>query len=168
VTGVPVPPAVAKFVDDFYRISDEADADAYAAQFTEDVTFRVHEPRVGRAAVREGKARIGEHFTHMAHNYEHVFCSEPNVAYVVGALDFDRVVDGKRARGIPWVARITFNGDQDLKIKDYYAWVVGGRAAPLIAALSPHREGLLGCICTSGLYVWSCAGTWDGRAEIRL
>lgn len=61
----------------------------------------------------------------MAHHYQHIFCSDPNIAYVVGTLDFDRIVDHKVARGIDWVARVTFNGDQNnLKIKDYYVWVV--------------------------------------------
>ncbi|KLT38765.1 hypothetical protein CC85DRAFT_289210 [Cutaneotrichosporon oleaginosum] len=124
VTGVPVPPAVVKFIEDFYRISDEEDYDHYAAQFTEDVTFHVHQPAVGRDSIRKRRSLVKETFTHMAHHYQHIFCADPNIAYVVGTLDFDRIVDGKQARDIDWVARITFNGQlENLKIRDYYVWV---------------------------------------------
>lgn len=123
-----VPPYIATWVDRFYKITDASDHDLYLAQFEPDATFNVLAPRQGHALIRKGREwSFANRGADQVHRWFHIWCPEPNVAYVVGDNDFTRKADGLFVN-VPFIARMTFNGAKsvdELKIQDYYAWVVG-------------------------------------------
>ncbi|EKD01162.1 regulation of translational termination-related protein [Trichosporon asahii var. asahii CBS 8904] len=119
-----VPPHIAQFVDRFYKITDAGDHDAYLAQFEPDATFNVLAPRQGHDAILAGRRwSFANRGADQVHRWFHIWCPEgPNVAFVHGDNDFTRK-DGVFVN-VPFIARMTFNGDpNNLKIKDYYVWV---------------------------------------------
>lgn len=140
-----VPAHIAQFVDRFYKITDADDHDLYLAQFEPDATFNVLAPRQGRDAIMAGRRwSFANRGSDQVHRWFHIWCPEgDNVAFVHGDNDFTRKKDGLFVN-VPFIARMTFNGKpDDLRIKDYYVWVVSCTEASLTEAL-PRGRGLLG------------------------
>lgn len=126
LTGDAVPAHIAKFIDDFYRVTDEEQPDKYIQFFTPDADFHVVAPRKGHAEIHAGCLASYKQRDNSIHRYEHILVTQPDrEVYVTGDIDFDRKVDGELIRNVPWVARCTLNGDKDnLKMSEYYVWVV--------------------------------------------
>lgn len=120
-----VPPHIAAFVKKFYIDTDAEDHDEYLSNYEPDATFNVISPRQGHDAIRAGRLwSFKNRGKDQIHRVFHVWCSEPNVAWVIGDNDFTRANDGVFVN-VPFITRMTFNGDKNnLKLKDYYAWVV--------------------------------------------
>ena len=134
-----VPPHIAQFVDRFYKITDAGDHDAYLAQFEPDATFNVLAPRQGHDAILAGRRwSFANRGADQVHRWFHIWCPEgPNVAFVHGDNDFTRK-DGVFVN-VPFIARMTFNGDpNNLRIKDYYVWVVSGHPLVTLTAALPR------------------------------
>lgn len=126
LAGKDVPAHISKFVDDFYRVTDEEQPDEYVKFFTPDAEFFVTALRRGRDEIHAGCSVSYTQRDNCVHRYRHVVVTEPDrEVYVIGEIDFDRKADGEHIRNVPWVARMRLQSDQEgLKIADYYAWVV--------------------------------------------
>lgn len=126
VAGQQVPPHIAQFVDDFYRVTDEEDPKAYANMYTKDGSLFVVASRKGREEIEAGCRASYTQRDNSVHRYHHIMVTQPDrELFVTGDIDFDRRVDGEKIRNVPWVARITLREEEgSLKIEDYYVWVV--------------------------------------------
>ncbi|CAK9787024.1 unnamed protein product [Cutaneotrichosporon oleaginosum] len=138
-----VPPHIAAWIDRFYKITDAADHDAYLAQFEADATFNVLGARQGHDLIRKGREWSFKHRgANQVHRWFHIWCPQPDVAYVIGDNDFTRAADGQFVN-VPFIARMTFNGATEvegLKMKDYYVWVVTLSAGGGLYRLAGCRE----------------------------
>lgn len=143
VTGPDVPAPIAKLVDDFYRESDLPSNDGYMACFAPDAHFNIFGLRKGHDEILENRIWGATTRTNQVHRYSHIWMTEPNVAYVLGDIDFDRTADGYKIRNNQYIARFTTNGDEkNPKIQDYYVWVVSEMVFVwLIVAIPAHAGG---------------------------